>query len=130
MRVVQAAVERAGIRRSRWAHRLERQIGDRLAKIAVVVDHLFHGKAVLQQLAPVERRGQCPFRTGRAAAARRPGNLAASHGLEVCFHSSVLISWSRNSGIPCSSSAGVGFGVGRCGDLQAAALDQLRAIIG
>ena len=56
-RVVQAAVEGAEFVHPDRRLPLEGEIGDRLAKVAVVVDHLVDGEAVLQQLAPVLRRG-------------------------------------------------------------------------
>jgi len=51
--VIETAVERSELVDFDGRLLLERQIGNGLAEIAIVVDHLLHGKSLLKQLAPV-----------------------------------------------------------------------------
>ena len=113
-RVVQAAVEGSKLIDCEGLLPLECQIGDRLAKVAVVVNHLVHGEArastALVRAALPRRRsrtGPSPRRPTR----RKPYGFAGAWA--VCSTRNVLMSCSRKCGMPCSSSASVGFGARR-----------------
>ena len=64
--VVEAAVERSKFIYFDRRFDLECQIRDGLAQIAVVVNDLIHRKALLHQLAPVQRRGGAHLRQYRS----------------------------------------------------------------
>ena len=68
--IVQAAVEGAELVDLDRQVALEREVGDRLAQVAVVVHHLVDREAVPQELQPVARGRGADF-GGRVAAATR-----------------------------------------------------------
>ena len=71
-RVVEAAVQRPELRRGERGIALERQVGDGLAQVAVVVDDLVDRVAEREQVLAVRRGGHPHFGQGERIAARRP----------------------------------------------------------
>ena len=76
--VVQATVERPELVDADGRTALERQVGDGLAEIAIVVDDFLDRETVLQQLFAVQGRRFADFRQCRLAATRTPGDPAAA----------------------------------------------------
>lgn len=77
--VVQAAVERAEFIGLDRCAGFDREVGDRLAQVAVVVDHFLHGEAVLLQFLAVPGRRVAHLRQLRLAATGWTRDLAAEH---------------------------------------------------
>jgi len=82
--VVEAAVERAEFVDVDRLTAIERQIHDRLAEIAIIVDDLVDGETLLQQLEPVLGSGNADLRRSAPAPAGA-GNLEAAQRLGSFF---------------------------------------------
>jgi hypothetical protein len=128
--VVQAAVEGAKLVHRDRRVLLEREVGDRLAEIAVVVDHLIDGEALLEELAPVQRRRAAELGAVRRQAACPAGNLAASHRLGALLQAQrldELVEEHRYSVLQLRSGR---FRHRPLSDLQPAPVDEVAAVLG
>jgi hypothetical protein len=84
-RVVETAVQRAELFDRERRVELDRQVGDGLAEIAVVVDDLVDGVAEVQELLAMGRGRHADLRQSRHVAARRSGDQDAFSVFAVFF---------------------------------------------
>src|SRR6185436_11207943 len=91
---------------------LERQIGDRLAQVAIVVHNLIDAKTTAQQVAPVLGSRGRDLREARLCAVCRARNLPAPHGLGALLELERFDELAQEYGYALAEFGGVGPGRG------------------
>jgi hypothetical protein len=126
--VIQAAIQRAELVDLDRGGHFERQVGDRLAEVAVVVHDLVHRESMRHQLAPVPHRAFTDLGSAGETASCGPGNLAAIHRKVGLLDAERLDELVEEDGYAKDQHLIGRGGHTALGDLQAATVDQRLAI--